>query len=132
MITLKISKADATNVFAEALGYNPQTYVVGNELYVLANAISALETPANIVMDDEASEQIVKGRRVSDWSAGTRVVGFAPQQDIEDETTNYQYWPTVKLDTGEVLFRGTLKVSLTEAYTPKLSTGANNDIIQLS
>ena len=99
----------------------------GANIIVSCNQVSGTET-GDLLADDENQEVIVKGLRSNGLLAGTFIVGFAKIEEIENETYSYQYFPNLVNDTDKVLFRGYLKETQTESYTPIL---ASRNIVQL-
>jgi hypothetical protein len=90
-------------------------------------------TATLVLSDDAAQEKIVK-LRVSDAQAGYVVVGVASKSVVESEFEQYQMWRIDGANSGlsnigqseMVLYRGILKVSQTQVYTPAfLSAPAN-------
>lgn len=89
-------------------GYSIKTNVLsGNE--------SLLE-----VFQNSVGEKIIRNFKTADAVAGRWVVGLAPQNVIEDEFDNYEIFGSVadNANASNALFRGKLKESRTEAYTP--------------
>jgi hypothetical protein len=88
-------------------------------------------TYTRVVSDDALNEQIIKAR-VSDAQAGYIVVGVAPKSVVESEFDNYTMWAVgYETTSGDiannatVVYRGVLKVSKTQVYTPAFLSTAN-------
>ena len=96
-----------------------QLYYTGSsyELMISTNVVEGGET-ASFISDDSINEQIQKVRTTA-AQAGNYVVGVAPVSVIEREFEDYQFYSadTSPL-TGNVAFRGRLKVSQTPVFTP--------------
>lgn len=65
-------------------------------------------------------EKIIRDFKTADAVAGRWVVGLAPISVIQDEFAEFEIFSSVAHDTTatNLLFRGRLKESRTEAYTP--------------
>lgn len=63
--------------------------------------------------------------RVDDAQAGYKVVGFAPVSVVQKEFDNYETFIPSNGSPGYVLFRGILKVSKTDVFTPQFLTYDN-------
>ena len=63
--------------------------------------------------------------RVDDAQAGYKVVGFAPLNVVQKEFDNYEYFIPSNGSPGYVLYRGILKVSKTDVFTPQFLTYTN-------
>ena len=88
-------------------------------------------TVTRVVSDDALNEQIIKAR-VSDAQAGYIVVGVAPKSVVESEFDNYTMWAVGYeningdiANNATVVYRGVLKVSKTQVYTPAFLSTAN-------
>ena len=94
------------------------------KLIVATNVVEGSET-ADFIADDSINEQIQKVRTTA-AQAGNFVVGYAPVAVIEREFEDYQYYSadTSPL-TGNVAYRGRLKVSQTPVFTPDFLTYEN-------
>lgn len=100
---------------------------------VSTDVIEGTETyNACTVLGDDAMQEQIKKVRVSDAQAGYVVVGVAPKSVVESEFDNYQYWrcdgQTESSNIGAsqpVLYRGILKVSRTQVYTPTFLSTTN-------
>jgi hypothetical protein len=94
------------------------------KLIVSTNVVEGSET-ADFIADDSVNELIQKVRTTA-AQAGNFVVGFAPVAVIEREFEDYQYYSadTSPL-TGNVAYRGRLKVSQTPVFTPDFLTYEN-------
>jgi hypothetical protein len=57
--------------------------------------------------------------RVDDAQAGYKVIGYAPSSVVQKEFDNYEYFIPFSGSPGYVLFRGILKVSKTDVFTPQ-------------
>ena len=103
-----------------------QPYFGGTDflLMIYTNVVEGGET-ANFIADDSINEQIQKVRTTA-AQAGNYVVGFAPVSVIEREFEDYQFYSA---DTsplsGNVAYRGRLKVSQTPVFTPDFLTYEN-------
>ena len=102
-------------------------------LQVSTNILEGTETyvATRVVSDDAMNEQILKAR-VSDAQAGYIVVGVAPKSVVESEFDDYTMWAIGMEDTNgdiansaTVLYRGVLKVSKTQVYTPAFLSTTN-------
>ena len=102
-------------------------------LQVSTNILEGTETyvATRVVSDDAMNEQIVKAR-VSDAQAGYIVVGVAPKSVVESEFDDYTMWSTgLETASGDiansdiVVYRGVLKVSKTQVYTPAFLSTTN-------
>ena len=93
-------------------------------LKIMTNVIEGSET-ADWIADDSINEQIQKVRTTA-AQAGNYVVGYAPVSIVEQEFEDYQFYSedTTPL-TGNVAYRGRLKVSQTSVYTPQFLTYEN-------
>jgi hypothetical protein len=124
-----------TFITTPALAYSecPLPFLVGDvqpysdtawKLIVATNVVEGSET-ASFIADDSINEQIQKVRTTA-AQAGNFVVGFAPVAVIEREFEDYQYYSA---DTsplsGNVAYRGRLKVSQTPVFTPEFLTYEN-------
>lgn len=94
------------------------------KLIVNTNVVEGSES-AYFIADDSINEQIQKVRTTA-AQAGNYVVGYAPVSVIEREFEDYQYYSadTSPL-TGNVAYRGRLKVSQTPVFTPEFLTYEN-------
>lgn len=94
------------------------------KLFIATNVVEGSET-APFIADDSINEQIQKVRTTA-AQAGNYVVGYAPVAVIEREFEDYQYYSadTTPL-TGNVAYRGRLKVSQTPVFTPEFLTYGN-------
>lgn len=63
--------------------------------------------------------------RVDDAQAGYKVVGFAPLSVVQKEFDSYEYFVPSNGSPGYVLYRGILKVSKTDVFTPQFLTYTN-------
>jgi hypothetical protein len=63
--------------------------------------------------------------RVDDAQAGYKVVGFAPLSVVQKEFDNYEYFVPSNGSPGYVLYRGILKVSKTDVFTPQFLSYSN-------
>ena len=108
-------------------------YVTLPGLQVFTNTLEGTETYAStrVVSDDAMNEQILKAR-VSDAQAGYIVVGVAPKNVVESEFDDYTMWAVgFENDFGDiannatVVYRGVLKVSKTQVYTPAFLSTTN-------
>jgi hypothetical protein len=77
-------------------------------------------------------QEAIKKVRVCDAQAGYVVVGVAPKSVVESEFENYQYWRLDGLSelsniagNTTVLYRGILKVSRTQVFTPTFLSTTN-------
>ena len=102
-------------------------------LQVSTNILEGTETylSTRVVSDDAMNEQIVKAR-VSDAQAGYIVVGVAPKSVVESEFDDYTMWAVGyenangDIANGDtVVYRGVLKVSKTQVYTPSFLSTVN-------
>lgn len=119
---------NTTRVFLEG-----ETAVAYPALQIFTDILEGTETytQTRVVSDDALNEQIVKAR-VSDAQAGYIVVGVAPKSVVESEFDNYTMW-AVGFETtngdiannATVVYRGVLKVSKTQVYTPAFLSTAN-------
>ena len=86
-------------------------------LKITTNVVEGGET-ASFIGDDSINEQIQKVRTTA-AQAGNFVVGYAPVAVIEREFEDYQFYsPDVSPLSGNVAYRGRLKVSQTPVFTP--------------
>lgn len=100
---------------------------------VATDVIEGTETyVVTTVLGDDAQQESIKKVRVSDAQAGYIVVGVAPKSVVESEFDNYQYWRLDGLSelsniggATTVLYRGVLKVSRTQVYTPTFLSTTN-------
>ena len=94
------------------------------DLKISTNVVEGGETAA-FIGDDSINEQIQKVRTTA-AQAGNYVVGFAPVAVIEREFEDYQFYSsdTTPL-SGNVAYRGRLKVSQTPVFTPDFLTYEN-------
>ena len=124
-----------TYITTPALAYSacPLPFLLGDiqpyydttwKLIVATNVVEGSET-ADFIADDSINEQIQKVRTTA-AQAGNFVVGYAPVAVIEREFEDYQYYSadTSPL-TGNVAYRGRLKVSQTPVFTPDFLTYEN-------
>jgi hypothetical protein len=106
------------------LGDIDQFYSQEWQLKISTNIVEGGET-ASFIADDSINEQIQKVRTTA-AQAGNYVVGFAPVAVIEREFEDYQFYSA---DTsplsGNVAYRGRLKVSQTPVFTPDFLTYEN-------
>jgi len=94
------------------------------KLKVSTNFIEGNET-ADFIADDSANEEVLKVRTTA-AQAGNKVVGLAPVSVIEKEFDDYQYFSDDLTPlTGNVAYRGTLKVSQTPVFTPTFLSTEN-------
>jgi hypothetical protein len=94
------------------------------ELKVSTNFIEGSET-APFIADDSANEEVLKVRTTA-AQAGNKVVGLAPVAVIEKEFDDYQFFSDdVTPLSGNVAYRGTLKVSQTPVFTPSFLSTEN-------
>jgi hypothetical protein len=94
------------------------------KLIVATNVVEGSET-ASFIADDSINEQIQKVRTTA-AQAGNYVVGYAPVAVIEREFEDYQYYSEdTTPSTGNVAYRGRLKVSQTPVFTPEFLTYGN-------
>ena len=63
--------------------------------------------------------------RVDDAQAGYKVVGYAPVSVIQKEFDNYEYFIAAGGSPGYALYRGILKVSKTDVFTPQFLSYSN-------
>lgn len=86
-------------------------------LKISTNVVEGGETAA-FIADDSINEQIQKVRTTA-AQAGNYVVGYAPVAVIEREFEDYQFYSADDSPlTGNVAYRGRLKVSQTPVFTP--------------
>jgi len=114
--------------YAEILVFGSLAPVATGVVLVATDVVSGSEPSTLINMEDQRDETIVKGLRTSETNAGNYVVGLAPLSVIQSEFTDYEYWPTM-VATGNVLYRGRLAVSKTEANTPAFLSTPNVQFI---
>lgn len=128
-IALPIALGDVRNTTI-ATGEAPYAYP---GLQVSTNILEGTETyvVTRVVSDDAMNEQIVKAR-VSDAQAGYVVVGVAPKSVVESEFDDYTMWKVgFESSFGDignsdiVVYRGVLKVSKTQVYTPAFLSTTN-------
>jgi hypothetical protein len=130
-IALPIALGDVKNTTrANKVG---ETFECYPALQVSTNILEGTETyvSTRVVSDDAMNEQILKAR-VSDAQAGYIVVGVAPKSVVESEFDDYTMWAVgFENSNGDiangdtVLYRGVLKVSKTQVYTPAFLSTAN-------
>lgn len=131
-IALPIALGDVKNttraLYSEEVGYESLP-----ALQVSTNILEGTETynQTRVVSDDAMNEQIVKAR-VSDAQAGYVVVGVAPKSVVESEFDDYTMWAVGyenangDIANGDtVIYRGVLKVSKTQVYTPAFLSTTN-------
>jgi hypothetical protein len=94
------------------------------KLMIATNVVEGSET-ADFIADDSINEQIQKVRTTA-AQAGNFVVGYAPVAVIEREFEDYQYYSDdITPLSGNVAYRGRLKVSQTPVFTPDFLTYEN-------
>lgn len=114
----------ATNPLnAEAIAFGNVIPLGGLAFLVSTEIINGSEN-LTIVGNDDSDEKILKGARTTDTLAGNFVVGAAPINVIESEFEDYIIYPTI-VSGSNVLYKGRLKVSRTEAYTPSFLSTPN-------
>lgn len=104
-----------------------------SQFKIATDVIEGTETyVVTTVLGDDAMQEAIKKVRVSDAQAGYVVVGVAPKSVVESEFENYQYWRLDGLSelsniagTTTVLYRGILKVSRTQVFTPTFLSTTN-------
>ena len=109
-----------------------ESWVAKPALQVATDILEGTETynETRVVSDDAVNEQIIKAR-VSDAQAGYIVVGVAPKSVVEAEFDNYTMWALGSEVDGDmpnnysVVYRGVLKVSKTQVYTPSFLSTTN-------
>lgn len=101
--------------------------VSATELIVQSDFIGGNEGTDDLVIDDSANETVIKGAQVKDAQAGYTVVGITTLANIEGEFRNYEIFYGVNDGGGtpKYLFRGVLKASKTEQYTPGFLSDIN-------
>ena len=102
---------------AEAVAFGNVTPVTPTTAILSTDLIGGNED-ALVIADDEADERIVKGKRVFDAQSGYIVCGFAPIGVIESEMVDYTIFHGIVKNTNQLFYKGVLKTSQTEAYTP--------------
>jgi len=109
-----------------------ESWVAKPALQIGTDILEGTETynETRVVSDDALNEQILKAR-VSDAQAGYIVVGVAPKSVVESEFDNYTMWAIGSEVDGDisndasVVYRGVLKVSKTQVYTPAFLSTTN-------
>ena len=87
-------------------------------------ALSAA-TPTVVTFQDYKPILQLTPNRVDDAQAGYKVVGYAPVSVIQKEFDNYEYFIPSGGSPGYALYRGILKVSKTDVFTPQFLTYTN-------
>ena len=109
---------------AEAIAFGNLTPVTSTTAILSTDLIGGNED-APVIADDEADERVVKGKRVFDAQSGYIIVGFATLNTIQSEMVDYTIFHGIVTDTDKLLYKGILKTSQTEAYTPTFLSTAN-------
>ena len=86
---------------------------------------SALVSPAAVLYQDWKPILQLTPSRVDDAQSGYKVVGYAPVSVVQKEFDNYEYFIPSSGSPGYVLYRGILKVSKTDVFTPQFLTYTN-------
>jgi hypothetical protein len=112
------------STYAETLLFGNVSPLGTGVIRIDTEVINGSEPTTLLNGEDQKDETIVKGLRTSETVAGNLVVGLAPLSVIQTEFVDYQTWPTM-VATGNVLYRGRLNVSKTEANTPAFLSTPN-------
>ena len=115
--------------FAEAMVYGKVTLPTPTTILIETEFVSGNEDQTKLIYDDEGQEIVLAGMRLTDSQYGNVVVGFASLSDIKKECRNYEIYPQFVDASGDPLFRGMLKVSKTEVYTPDVTSGTHVQFI---
>lgn len=89
------------------------------------SAYVAAVTYAAVTFQDWKPIVQLTPNRVDDAQAGYKVVGFAPVSVVQKEFDNYETFVPSNGSPGYVLYRGLLKVSKTDVFTPQFLSYTN-------